>query len=391
LTDFDVVVVGGGCAGLWSAKNAASAGARTLLVERRRAIGERIVCAEGVGEAGMEATAGVEAAAVVASIDRGLLFDPRGRCVEVREPRCGYILDKGLFVKRLASRAADSGVEIMPGTCAVEVIPSDGRPLSVTLENTRGRWKVKAGAVVAADGIESGIARSLGVVKPLRPFELFSCAQYRLAPVDLDPHAVEFHFGRQVAPGGYAWVFPKGEGVANVGVGVICSGRRRTSPVEYLERFRLRRCPRALVRSRVVGGVPVVRSPFRVFGRGVFAAGDAARVADPLSGAGIVPAMESGALSARAAVRCALEGSSKRTAEREFVKEARGIFRDRAVRFAVRKVMVHMSDDEMSRMLELIGEYSQRSSVLSGPLSLVSFMLKAMPRTFGLVRHLVRA
>ena len=392
MPDFDVVVVGGGCAGLWAARTAASAGARTLLVERHERIGMRIACAEGVGTAGIGQFGDLLPEYVAATVDRAGLYDPEGRCIDVAEPGCGYILNKALFLDGLAASAARSGAEIQVGTSAAGIRPLSGGGLGIDLEGAGGDLTVTAGGVVGADGIESGIGGQLGIRKPLAPLELFSCAQYLLAPVDLDPRKVEFHFGRNIAPGGYAWVFPKGEDVANVGVGVICSGKRETSPLEYLKEFKAKRSPGSRGVGRVFGGVPTTKAPFAACGYGVFLAGDAGRMADPISGAGIVPGMETAELAAKAAVRHAVQGESLRSVERDFKRSLKALFKDRTLRFAVRKILAKLSDAEATRMLGVVGEYASEQSIIRGdPFSVVKFMIKAMPRTFGLVRHLVRS
>lgn len=390
MSDYDVVVVGGGCAGLWASRTAALAGARTLLVEKNPRIGEKILCAEGIGAAGIGQMLEPAQEWVAASIDRALLFGPDGECVEIDEAGCGYVLKKEVFLLNLAAAAAAAGAETRLGTEVEDVTPSGDGGLTVHLGGGDGGVSIGAGAVVAADGIESRIGRRVGIQKALQGFELFSCAQYRLGGVDLRPGTVELYFGRDVAPGAYAWVFPKGEDIANVGVGVICSGKNLETPLEYLDRFRRRRCPGAEMLGRVFGGVPSAKSPFRICGHGVFAAGDAARVADPVSGAGIVPGMESAEIAASAAVAYAGGVSGRNSVEREFVRKMKTLLKDRSLRFAVRKILVKMTDEEISRMLALVGEYASQASLIGGdPFSVVRFMLKAMPRTFGLVRHLV--
>jgi digeranylgeranylglycerophospholipid reductase len=392
LPDFDVVVVGGGCAGIWAARTAASAGARTLMVERQRRIGERIACAEGVGAAGIGRFADLTPECVASTIDMAKLYDPQGRCIEVREPGCGYVLNKGLFLQRLASGAARSGAEILVGTRATAVRPIFRGDIEIELEKGDERLTVTAGGVVGSDGIESMIGRQLGIRNALKPLELFSCAQYVLAPVKVDRGSVEFHFGRDVAPGGYAWVFPKGEDIANMGVGVICSGKGEAAPLDYLERFKAKRSPGSKVLACVLGGVPTSRAPFAACRSGVFLAGDAGRMADPISGAGIVPALETAELAARAAVRYTLEGASLRSVENDFKKSLKSLYRDRTLRFAVRKILAKLDDAEAARMLSTVGEYASGQSIIRGdPFSLMKFTIKAMPRTFGLVRHLVRS
>ncbi len=73
--------------------------------------------------------------------------------------------------------------------------------------------------MIAADGVESRIARWAGIDTSLGLQDLGVCVQYYMTDIELDPGCIEFYFGSRWAPGGYAWVFPKGEREANVGLG----------------------------------------------------------------------------------------------------------------------------------------------------------------------------
>jgi digeranylgeranylglycerophospholipid reductase len=390
LSDFDVIVVGGGCSGLWASVEAARGGAKTLLVDRSSSLGERIVCAEGVGAPGISQFIELEPEWIASEVNGADLYTPEGKRVEVEEPGCGFILHKKLLVRGLAEKARQEGVEIWTESEAVGISTGNGEGLEVEVKRPSGMSWVSAGAAVAADGIESRIGRLARIQSHLKPGDMFSCAQHTVGPIDLRPGRVEFHFGGEVAPGGYAWVFPKGESTANVGVGVVYDSHDRMASIEYLDLFMKKRCPEASVMNTVFGGVPSVKAPHKAYGNGVFLAGDSARVAEPLSGAGIVPGMESGALAARAASSHARGGLELKKAEREFVKGMKALFKDRNLRFAVRRVVTRMSDKELCRMIELTGEYAAGGSILRGdPFKVVAFVVRAMPKTFGLVRHLV--
>jgi digeranylgeranylglycerophospholipid reductase len=396
LRDFDVAVVGAGSSGIWAAIAAARSGARTLLVERNPRIGERIICAEGIGAEGMAQFVKIKPEWIARSVDTVCFHSPDGNCVEVREPGAGLIVNKELFLRGLAEVAAEEGVEIWLGAEARSVRPRDGEGLAMDVASGSKQHAIRCGAVVAADGIESRIGRQAGIHDAIDPAYLFSCAQYTVAPIDVKPDLVEFHFGRDVAPGGYAWIFPKGDSVANMGVGILSGSARdrrpSLTPVEYLLKFKETRAPRSKILGFVVGGVPYQREPYKAFGGGVFLAGDAARVADPISGAGIVPGVESGNISGGFASRYARGGQRTDAIEKDFVKALKAQFKDRRVRFAARKVLSRMSDKELARMFELIGAYvSSGVALRRDPVALLKFLAKAMPTTFRLARHFVGA
>jgi digeranylgeranylglycerophospholipid reductase len=388
LRDFDVIVVGGGCAGLWSAFVAAGRGARTLLIEREPRIGDKIRCAEGVGSKGISRFVEVRDDWIAARVRGGRFCSPDGLRIDADEPGCGFVLHKDLFLRGLAERAEGAGVEVWTGSTVSGLKPLEGGGFEVAAGMGSGSRTLRCGSVIAADGIESGIARMAGLDTCLKPDEIFICAQETLSPVEADPGLVEFHFGTSVAPGGYAWVFPKGDGRANVGVGITYrEGRGRAR--DYLEKFKGARCRGARVERHIAGGVPAVKMPPKAFWRGLFLAGDAARAPDPVSGAGIIPAMESAAVSGRFAAAYAMGEKAPGDVEREFGKRHHDVFKGRKLRYSLKTILTRLSDEEFSRVVSLIGEYSSSGGSLQTPGNLIKFFVKSMPGNFGMLRHLV--
>jgi digeranylgeranylglycerophospholipid reductase len=396
--DLDVLVIGGGASGLWAAIAAARAGARTAVVERCSEIGERIACAEGVSAEGLAQFVSARSDWVAAAIDGACLVAPDGAEVRVAAPGTGYVLHKQRFLRGLAELAAWEGVDVRVATEAgpVRLGSSGGLEVSLTEEPAVRRSVCRVGAVVGADGVESRVGREAGIQGSVAPGYLFLCAQYTVAPIEVDPHVIEFHFGNDLAPGGYAWVFPKGDSAANVGVGVTrqrgaSSGRAPwVSPVQRLVAFKQRRAPRARELRRTVGGIPIAGGPFKACSGGIFLAGDALRIADPLTGGGIVPGMASGALAGAAAARWARGDGDWDRIEGDYSRAMRARFKDRRLRVAARKIVGRMTDRDLTRMIDLAGDYATTGDLTrADPLVLLKFMTESMPVAFGLARRLV--
>jgi hypothetical protein len=75
--------------------------------------------------------------------------------------------------------------------------------------------------------------------------------------------------------------------------------------------------------------------------------------------------------------------------EREFKKKYNEVLKWRRLRYGLKKVFTRLSDAEYSRVVNLIGEYSESGGSLQAPGKLVKFFIKSMPGNFGMLRHLV--
>ena len=300
----DVLVVGGGPAGLVAAGEAAAAdsGLDVLVVERDRAVGAPVRCGEGVGSKGIaEFIDPAGASWVSRRISRVIFWAPDGTEVRVAEGDVGYVLDRTRFEPALAAQAGLAGAEVAVGT-EVTGMRRDGDGWRASLSGPRGDLEVRARVVIGADGVESMVGRGAGLDTRVPPRDMESCAQYVVAGIEFDPDAIYLHFGDDVAPGGYAWVFPKGEGVANVGLGVVALRGRGRPAREWLHGYLDRFFPTGVRTGYTVGGVIVHPTVKRTVADGVLLCGDAAHMVNPLSGGGIVNAMKAGRLAAHTAV-----------------------------------------------------------------------------------------
>ncbi len=307
----DVLVVGGGPAGCVAAREAAAAGARdVLLVERDRAIGAPVRCAEGVGSAGLREFLDPDGAPWVSrKITKVIFWAPDDTEVVLGSRDVGYVLDRTRFEPVLADEAARAGAEIRIGTEAV-ALERGGDAWRVTLRGPRGEETWTARVVIGADGVETMVGRWAGLDTRVAARDMESCAQYVVGNISFDPDAIYLHFGASVAPGGYAWIFPKGVGVANVGLGVVALRGDGRNARQYLDDYLARHFPRGTVTGLTVGGVISGVTVKRTVADGVLLAGDAAHMINPLSGGGIINAMKAGRLAGRHAARAVREGDT---------------------------------------------------------------------------------
>ena len=135
-----------------------------------------------------------------------------------------------------------------------------------------------------------------------------TCVQYTLGDIPIESDTCDFYFSRDFAPGGYAWIFPKGFKTANVGLGIAGNFARQQSPEKYMGMFLERYFPDGSVLSRTVGGVPVDKTLKEIVRDGIMVIGDAAHQTNPISGGGIISGMIAGKIAGEVAVKAVKKG-----------------------------------------------------------------------------------
>ncbi|WP_455359866.1 NAD(P)/FAD-dependent oxidoreductase [Streptomyces sp. SYSU K21746] len=278
----DVLVAGGGPAGLATAVHAALAGMEAVVVEPRAAPVDK-ACGEGIMPSGAVALRAL-GIAVTGHELRGIRYRDGGRTAEARfreRPGPGLGVRRTALHAALHRRALDLGVRIVPGKVD-GVRQGDDR---VTAAGLTARW------LVAADGLHSPLRRSLGLDVPVRAPRRFGLRRhYRIAPWS---DFVEVHWSRH----GEAYVTPLGNGL----VGVAVLSRDRRSYEEHLTAFpQLAPLLRGGEAGPVRGAGPLRRRARSPLAGRVLLVGDAAGYVDALTGEGIALALAT----AGAAVWC---------------------------------------------------------------------------------------
>ncbi len=313
MPECDVLVVGAGPGGSIAALEAKRAGPEldVLVVERDPAVGAPVRCAEGVGDAGLREFADPDGAPWVSRhITRVIFVAPDDTEVPVAERDVGWILDRTQFDACLAAAARDAGAEVRVATEAAGMT-RNGNGWTVRLRGPgAAEDTVRARVVIGADGVETMVGRWAGLDTRVPARDMESCAQYVVDHLTFDPDAIYLQFGDAIAPGGYAWLFPKGTGTANVGLGIVALKADGRTARDYLDAWLAKRYPAARRTGITVGGVIVHPTVKRTYADGLLLVGDAAHMVNPLSGGGIVNAMKSGRLAGRTAAAAIRAGDT---------------------------------------------------------------------------------
>jgi geranylgeranyl reductase family protein len=224
---------------------------------------------------------------------------PDGRCY-------GRVIPRLQFDNMLLHQATKAGVLVKQETFPVEFERPGSDQVCVTVKHGKTNKEVKLTSrmVIAADGAHGSFTKKLGLIKGLP--DLVAIRAY-FEDVDCLENRMEFHYDPAIMPG-YAWIFPMGDGKANVGLGTYTS-RSKQRKVDLKQAFAqfLEQNPYArkkLGKARMISqikGFPIRTEMNKSipFADNVLVAGEAAGVVDPITGDGISEALETGELAAQ--------------------------------------------------------------------------------------------
>jgi geranylgeranyl reductase family protein len=348
--DYDVIVCGGGPAGSAMAWALSRQGVRVAVVERSRFPREK-VCGDFVEPGGLRILAAMQCLDAVEAgspipithvrsyVESELAYREK---IPYYEPRLGlpphgYIVPRSELDTHLLECARSASANVYEG-CTVDRVVREGSVVSVGARVDGKRLELRAPLVVGADGTESIVARSFGLE---RTDPRYICVSQRgyVEGVAVTGEAATWFYD-DIFPG-YAWMFPFKGGRANIGVGVLKEASKRydLSVPKLFQGFieKLRRehlgCADIRLTRRPLGGIVksyagITRNHFD----GGLLVGDAGSFADPLTGEGITPGMESALIASDTLVAALEQGRFDAEFLSRFDRDFRGYF-DPAMRY----------------------------------------------------------
>lgn len=287
--DFDLVIIGLGPAGASAAIEAAKAGLSVACFEKKTVAGFPVQCAEFI-PAMLDAGDLVISETSVQKINEMITFVEEDT-PDLTKNFSGHMIDRRAFDASLVEKAKLAGAKCTFGV-KLKSVSNNGKLLF-----SDGKT-ITAKVILGADGPHSVIGKTIGCVNT-------GIVETRQISVPLlKPHmATDIYLSNKI-PGGYGWMFPKGD-VANIGMGVYASQKDLLKPA--LEDLHSRIAKTGQVGTDIIGytgGAIPVGGMIDVSGKLgeslVLLAGDAAGLTNPVTGAGIAAGVMSGRLAAEA-------------------------------------------------------------------------------------------
>lgn len=374
--DVDVLVIGGGPGGSVAARRCAEAGLRVLMIEKRQEIGAPVRCGEAIGAEGTQACIDLDPKWIDARISRFALCNAEGART-VLPSDLTLIVNRKVFDLELARLAARAGAEVRARTQAEGLLTdANGTIRGARIRSMGGPEDVRARIVIAADGAESQVARWAGLKTVPALADLYVGLQYLVCARHggWTTDTAEYHIGPSIAPGGYAWVFPKGDDVANVGIVLGGDQAGEGEARARLDRFVAKRVPNASILSVVAGGIPVSGGLKQISAGGLLVVGDAAHQAEPMTGGGINLAMMAADMAAQTAIRAIRQDDVSASALKSYDDAWRARYgRQRAGLLSLRRLLARMSEREHVDIIDTLAR-QPAGNMNHGQLMLAAFL-----------------
>ncbi|MGZ6391120.1 MAG: geranylgeranyl reductase family protein [Ktedonobacterales bacterium] len=387
---YDVLVVGGGPAGLTAAEAAAKGGARVAVLERQKEIGYPVHTSGGSWIGDMQAI-GIPDNLYHPIRSVTFLSPHREARFDYADPVCCVLDVRGVY-QHLAGRTVAAGAKLHPNSPVEGPIVEDGRVVGVIAKDHRnriGEWR--APVVIDASGFSCTLSTRTSLHAGYKRYGYG--AEYDFYAPNYDQDSLYLIMGSQVAPSGYAWAFPRGKGRVRLGVGVIRPDVDADAR-EYLDTF-AERLPSL---APVFAGASPVEYHTGLFpsegvvehfvGEGMLATGDAAGHGSTLVGEGIRFAIYSGQMAGAVAAEAVRAGDSSAQFLARYDRQWRARFgREMDISYIVNQRIAAWSDAKWDEGVDMLKRLTptQAAELLRGDYS-VGLFLGVLRRNPGLLR-----
>lgn len=380
--DHDAIVVGAGPAGLLAASTIGRNGHDVIVLEEHRSVGEPDHCAGLLSLSGLRSLKlQLPRDVILNTVHAARIYSPSGNSLLIeRGRREAVVVDRRKFDMWLAERAVDQGA-IMRTNAQVQSLKLEDDKVTGVLARQEGATsEYRAAIVINAEGVVGRLSKSVGLPS-LPKASKYPAYQYEMLGVEVDDDVVEMYYGRQVAPGFFAWIIPLGEGRARVGLAAFNAAKTRLSAVIKHHSIMSKRLSKASI-ERGWGGTVLVGMPTkRTFMSGMLVAGDAAGMVKATTGGGVI----FGGMTGTIAGKIASSAISKKDCSERYLKQYQLVWRSLFMKnlramYLVQRALSSLSDEGMDALVKGASELG---------------LLRAVEREgdmdmqWGIIRHLL--
>lgn len=352
----DVIVVGGGPCGSFTALNLAKLGRSVTVFEEHSQVGVPSHCAGHISIMGLKRLGlhPLPPEIVENTFYGANFYSPGGKEFSVHFPQpVTCTVNRTMFDKRIAEKAQDVGATYHLNSRVATLIQENGFTRGTIVKHDQTTQSKRTSIVVDAEGISSRIMTGAGLP---RPNNLVKGVEAEVENVkDVESDAVDVYLGKNYAPGFYAWLIPKKDGRAKVGLAA-----RTGNPKELLQKLMLKhpaaseKLHSARILRTVLHPITLGGPTSQPYSDGLLAVGDTASQVKPTTGGGVVFGMTCAHLAAEVASEALNKNDFSRELLSKYGIRCREIFGlDVKIMLRIRKTLDALSDKKVDDAIAL--------------------------------------
>ncbi len=358
--EWDVIVIGAGPAGCFTAMLIALSGFKVLILEEHQEIGHPVHCAGLISPRAME-LAGANKSGVLNNLTGLRVFSPLSTILNIESSSdLALAIDRAKFDQELAAKAENAGAVLMKGVKAdgIERITGGFR-----LMTESGNKTISTKLLIGADGVDSSVAKWLRL-SGQNPKAVMYAADAQMQCTDTS--SISVFLGQNLAPGWFGWMIPLDEKTCRVG-----TGHALVEPAYSTQRYFQELVDnnpqifKDLKMIRYTGGKVPLGKMSRIYSANAMLVGDAACQTKPISGGGIYMGLRGAQICSQTAVEALSEddlseakiSSYQRLWEKEMEEE-------RTNAMKLRESFLNFSDEDIDSVIRFLNKPKYHKLIL---------------------------